>query len=130
MGLCGVGVRGCLGRVRAHTPAGHGQGASAWCALCALLFWQKSAPLQRVRADDAYTHAHAYERINTIYKRMTEAHRVLSDPGLRARYNLGIQQRGELRLSQSRASKREETELAMCATDAARSSPRCWMPRL
>ncbi|MGK0358114.1 MAG: DNA-binding response OmpR family regulator [Bradymonadia bacterium] len=68
-----------------------------------------------------HTHAHAYERINDIYKRITEAHRVLCDRGMRARYNLGLQQRGELRLSKSRASQREEKELAMCRTDAARS---------
>lgn len=68
-----------------------------------------------------HSHAHAYERINTIYKRLTEAQRVLSDPGLRARYNMGLQQRGELRLSQTRASQREEKELAMCRTEAARS---------
>lgn len=68
-----------------------------------------------------HSHAHAYERINTIYKRLTEAQRVLCDPGLRARYNMGLQQRGELRLSQSRASQREEKELAMCRTEAARS---------
>lgn len=65
-------------------------------------------------------HGHAYERINTIYKRLTEAQRVLADAGLRARYNLGLQQRGELRLTQSRASQREEKELAMCSTEAAR----------
>lgn len=67
-----------------------------------------------------HTHAHAYERINDIYKRLTEAHRVLSDPGSRARYNLGLHQRGELRLSKSRASQREERELAMCRTEGAR----------
>lgn len=63
---------------------------------------------------------HAYDRINQIYKRLNEAWRVLMDPGLRARYNLGLQQRGDLRLAKSRQSRREEKELAMCRTEAAR----------
>ncbi|MEZ4473400.1 MAG: response regulator [bacterium] len=63
---------------------------------------------------------HAYDRINGIYKRFNEASRVLMDAGQRARYNLGLQQRGAMRLEQSRRSKREEKELAMCRLPATR----------
>ena len=66
------------------------------------------------------TWPHAYDRINAIYKRFNEASRVLMDAGQRSRYNLGLQQRGAVRLEQSRRSKREEKELAMCRTPAAR----------
>lgn len=63
---------------------------------------------------------HAYDRINSIYKRINEAQRVLMDAGQRARYNLGLQQHGALRLQQTRQSRREEKELAMCRTEGAR----------
>lgn len=76
-------------------------------------------PDRYARLRHGFPQVHA--RINLIYKRITEAWRVLSNEGLRARYNLGLQQRGELRLTKTRASQRQEKELAMCSSEEARN---------
>lgn len=67
------------------------------------------------------SHPHAYERINTLYKRLGEAYAVLVDDDRRRSYNLGLHKRGSLRLEAGRQGDREARELAMCSTDDARS---------
>lgn len=66
-------------------------------------------------------HPHVYERINTLYKRIGEAYAVLVDDDRRRSYNLGLHKRGALRLESGREGDREARELALCATDEARS---------
>ena len=66
-------------------------------------------------------HPHAWERINTVYKRISEAYKVLVDEERRRRYNLGVRQRGALRLSRgSLGGGPEHRELRLCQTDEAR----------
>ncbi len=67
------------------------------------------------------SHPHVYERINTLYKRLGEAYRVLTDDDQRRSYNLGLHKRGSLRLDTRQGSDRETRELSLCATDEARS---------
>ncbi|MCA9538898.1 MAG: DnaJ domain-containing protein [Myxococcales bacterium] len=67
------------------------------------------------------SHPHAFEKINAIFKRISEGYNVLVDDNRRRSYNLGLRKRGALRLSGDRQSSREERELALCKTDDARA---------
>lgn len=66
------------------------------------------------------SHPHAWEKVNTVYKRISEAYKVLVDEERRRRYNLGLRKRGALRLEKDQKSAREERELALCRTEEAR----------
>ncbi len=63
---------------------------------------------------------HVWEKINAVYKRLSEAYKVLVDPPRRRSYNLGLRRRGKLRLEKDSFSAREDRELALCETDDAR----------
>ncbi len=63
---------------------------------------------------------HAWEKINTVYKRVSEAYKVLGDSAQRSGYNVGLQKRGALRYEPDKVSRRQERELAMCHTEEGR----------
>ncbi len=67
-------------------------------------------------------HPHAWERINTVYKRISEAYKVLTDESRRRSYNLGLRKRGALRAASDGSGRqgREQRELRMCQTEGAR----------
>jgi len=65
-------------------------------------------------------HPLAYRRINQVFKRLAEGYRVLMDTESRRRYNVGLRARGETRHSSNTTSHREQKELDLCRTDAAR----------
>lgn len=63
---------------------------------------------------------HVWEKVNAVYKRVSEAYKVLVDPERRRSYNLGLRRRGKLRLETNDLSEREDRELSLCQTDDAR----------
>jgi DNA-binding response OmpR family regulator len=66
------------------------------------------------------THPHAWEKINTIFKRVTEAYKALSHPANRRSYNVGLRKRGALRLEPDEVRRREMRELELAATNEGR----------
>ena len=66
-------------------------------------------------------HPFVYDRMQAAYRRICEAYHVLADPQDRRAYNLGLHKRGSLRLQEDSGSQREQREVALCETDAARA---------
>jgi DNA-binding response OmpR family regulator len=64
---------------------------------------------------------HAFEKINTIYKRVSEAYKVLSNAAHRHAYNVGLRRRGAVRFEPEATRRREEKELDLVATPEARN---------
>jgi DNA-binding response OmpR family regulator len=61
-------------------------------------------------------HPHAWEKINTIFKRVTEAYKALAHPATRRSYNVGLRKRGALRLEADEVRRREMRELELAST--------------
>jgi DNA-binding response OmpR family regulator len=64
---------------------------------------------------------HAFEKINTIYKRISEAYKVLANPAHRHAYNVGLRRRGAVRFEPEPTRRREEKELDLVSTPEARN---------
>lgn len=64
---------------------------------------------------------HAFEKINTIYKRVSEAYKVLANPAHRHAYNQGLRRRGALRYEPETARRKEEKELDLVSSPEARN---------
>jgi DNA-binding response OmpR family regulator len=64
---------------------------------------------------------HAFEKINTIYKRISEAYKVLSNAAHRHAYNVGLRRRGAVRFEPETTRRRDEKELDLVATPEARN---------
>jgi DNA-binding response OmpR family regulator len=64
---------------------------------------------------------HAFEKINTIYKRISEAYKVLSHPANRHTYNVGLRRRGAVRFEPESTRRREEKDLDLVTTAEARN---------
>ncbi len=65
-------------------------------------------------------HPHAWEKINTIFKRVTEAYKALAHPANRRSYNVGLRKRGALRLEPDEVRRREMRELELATTNEGR----------
>lgn len=64
---------------------------------------------------------HAFEKINTIYKRISEAYKVLSNPANRHAYTVGLRRRGAVRFEPESTRRREEKELDLVTSQEARN---------
>lgn len=66
------------------------------------------------------SHPHAWEKINAVYKRISEAYKALANPATRRSYDLGLRKRGALRLEPEQVRRREMRELEAVRTPEAR----------
>lgn len=64
---------------------------------------------------------HAFEKINTIYKRISEAYKILAHPANRHAYNVGLRRRGAVRFEPESTRRREEQELDLVTSPEARN---------
>lgn len=76
-------------------------------------------PDRHVRLKDSVPHA--FEKINTIYKRVSEAYKILSNGAHRHAYNVGLRRRGAVRFEPEATRRREEKELDLVTTPEARN---------
>lgn len=67
----------------------------------------------------ADTHPLAFERVNAVFKRLSEGYRVLIDDSARRAYNMGLR-KGSLRAGDGEGGEVKHRELAACQTEAAR----------
>ena len=67
------------------------------------------------------TAPHVFEKVNAVFKRISEAYQVITDPTRRRRYNVGLRKRGAIRLETDAKYDRTEREVAACHTEEARA---------
>jgi DNA-binding response OmpR family regulator len=63
---------------------------------------------------------HAFEKINSVYKRISEAYKVLSNVSQRHEYNLGLRRNGTLRYDTEARRRREEKNMEIAVTNEGR----------
>lgn len=66
------------------------------------------------------SHPHAWDKVNAVYKRISEAYKVLVDDSRRRSYNIGLR-RGTLRFEPAKIGGREQREVGYCQTDQGRA---------
>jgi DNA-binding response OmpR family regulator len=64
---------------------------------------------------------HAFEKVNTIYKRLSEAYRVLGNASQRHEYNVGLRRSGTLRYDLEARRRREEKNMELATTPDGRA---------
>jgi DNA-binding response OmpR family regulator len=64
---------------------------------------------------------HAFEKVNTIYKRLSEAYRVLGNASQRHEYNVGLRRSGTLRYDVEARRRREEKNMELATTPDGRA---------
>jgi DNA-binding response OmpR family regulator len=66
------------------------------------------------------SHPHAWEKINTVYKRVSEAYKTLTNGATRRSYNVGLRKRGAVRLEPDEVRRREMREMEAAQTPEGR----------
>ena len=64
---------------------------------------------------------HAFEKINGLYKRISEAYKILAHPANRHAYNVGLRRRGAMRFEADSTRRREDKELDLVSSPEARN---------